>query len=136
MLKLTDRQLATFQMFIVEQRKKGHCNDSYFKSGERLTNKLLKLGLIDDTVITDGHECFKWDGDDNRYKCVVTQAGIELLEDDTLAMVAQAYLCPKCNGKGAIKEYAHVEGGICFECNGNGRAKPTQAKKAIDSMFK
>lgn len=30
------------------------------------------------------------------------------------------YTCPKCEGKGKIYCYSHVEGGICFLCNGSG----------------
>lgn len=28
--------------------------------------------------------------------------------------------CPKCFGRGYIDCYAHVEGGVCFQCNGSG----------------
>ena len=28
--------------------------------------------------------------------------------------------CPKCGGTGGIDYYPHVEGGICFKCNGSG----------------
>lgn len=29
--------------------------------------------------------------------------------------------CPRCGGSGYIYGYEHVEGGICFKCNGSGR---------------
>ena len=29
--------------------------------------------------------------------------------------------CGKCNGKGHLKTYTHIAGGVCFECNGSGR---------------
>lgn len=32
--------------------------------------------------------------------------------------------CGKCGGTGNIPSYRHVEGGVCFQCNGNGRAAP------------
>jgi len=28
--------------------------------------------------------------------------------------------CQKCNGRGTIGHYSHVEAGICFACNGTG----------------
>ena len=28
--------------------------------------------------------------------------------------------CPKCGGSGVIREYGHIEGGICFKCQGSG----------------
>ena len=28
--------------------------------------------------------------------------------------------CPKCPGTGYIDQYAHVENGLCFKCNGTG----------------
>jgi hypothetical protein len=30
-------------------------------------------------------------------------------------------ICPRCSGHGKIEKYNHVEGGICFECNGSGK---------------
>jgi hypothetical protein len=29
--------------------------------------------------------------------------------------------CDRCGGRGHMKEYAHVSGGVCFECNGSGQ---------------
>jgi RecJ-like exonuclease len=28
--------------------------------------------------------------------------------------------CPKCDGNGYIKEYAHISAGVCFHCGGKG----------------
>lgn len=28
--------------------------------------------------------------------------------------------CPKCGGKGSIREYGHVDGGVCYTCKGTG----------------
>ena len=28
--------------------------------------------------------------------------------------------CPKCAGHGRISAYSHVDGGICFQCGGDG----------------
>ena len=28
--------------------------------------------------------------------------------------------CPRCNGKGKIKDYRSYLGGVCFRCNGTG----------------
>jgi len=30
------------------------------------------------------------------------------------------YKCPRCNGRGFIPSYKHVQDGICFECGGKG----------------
>lgn len=38
--------------------------------------------------------------------------------------------CPKCNGLRSITFFAHVEDGVCFECNGRG----VVAKKAPRAM--
>ncbi len=27
--------------------------------------------------------------------------------------------CDRCGGSGNIKDYKHIQGGICFKCNGN-----------------
>jgi RecJ-like exonuclease len=41
--------------------------------------------------------------------------------------------CPRCNGKGTIKAYGHVLGGVCFMCGGSGKVegsdKPKKASK-------
>jgi len=29
-------------------------------------------------------------------------------------------ICPRCNGRGIIEKYKHVENGVCFECSGSG----------------
>jgi DnaJ-class molecular chaperone len=33
-------------------------------------------------------------------------------------------LCDKCNGTGYIGRYKHIEGGVCFDCQGTGIRKP------------
>lgn len=37
--------------------------------------------------------------------------GTKYFEDDR---------CPKCGGSGWIREYDHIEGGVCFKCQGSG----------------
>lgn len=32
-----------------------------------------------------------------------------------------SYVCPKCGGSGAIEAYSHVDGGVCYLCNGSGK---------------
>lgn len=34
--------------------------------------------------------------------------------------------CSKCNGRGYIDYYKHVEGGVCFDCNGTGIYEGTE----------
>ena len=36
------------------------------------------------------------------------------------------YPCYACRGTGYRPEYAHVEGGVCFECGGSGRCETTE----------
>lgn len=36
------------------------------------------------------------------------------------------YPCHACRGTGYRPEYAHVEGGVCFECGGSGRCETTE----------
>ena len=36
------------------------------------------------------------------------------------------YPCYACHGTGYRPEYAHVEGGVCFECGGSGRCETTE----------
>lgn len=31
--------------------------------------------------------------------------------------------CTRCNGKGKIRGFGHVEGGKCFGCNGTGKRR-------------
>lgn len=52
----------------------------------------------------------------------LTQHGYDLgnVED---AEVYPKHVCPKCGGTGHIREYSHVSGGICFHCNGSGKAR-------------
>ncbi len=34
--------------------------------------------------------------------------------------------CPKCNGIGRLAHLAHVDGGVCFECDGAGEVEGTK----------
>ncbi len=40
------------------------------------------------------------------------------------------YQCPRCDGDGRIKEYGHIQSGICFKCSGTGKVnrKPSTPK--------
>lgn len=40
------------------------------------------------------------------------------------------YTCQRCDGEGYLKEHRHVEGGVCFKCNGTGKqaTKPRKPK--------
>lgn len=31
--------------------------------------------------------------------------------------------CPRCNGKGNITYYGHIQNGVCFKCGGTGLVK-------------
>lgn len=48
-------------------------------------------------------------------------------------MTAKTMACEKCDGKGHIKGFDHVIGGICFRCDGKGSVparKPAKDKYA------
>lgn len=34
--------------------------------------------------------------------------------------------CPKCNGVGSLPHLRHVDGGVCFECDGAGEVESTK----------
>lgn len=39
------------------------------------------------------------------------------------------YTCPKCGGRKVLPEYNHIDGGVCYKCNGSGTVeKPTVVK--------
>jgi hypothetical protein len=44
------------------------------------------------------------------------------------------HTCPRCDGEGQIKEYAHIRGGLCFLCSGSGKVArlPRNRGKAPD----
>ncbi|QIG65726.1 putative antitermination protein Q [Ochrobactrum phage vB_OspM_OC] len=49
--------------------------------------------------------------------------------------------CAKCNGKGEIKAFSGIAGGICFSCNGKGficqKSAPKKSKKfAVSAVRK
>lgn len=37
--------------------------------------------------------------------------------------------CKRCNGKGYLKTYVHVEGGRCYRCNGTGKEESYLKRK-------
>lgn len=129
---LTDKQLDKFYDMVMEAL--GHDNnvtDFYFDNGERITNKFEKLGFL---AIVPEHEAgenrFRFNGETEYKKAILTESGLNY----ALEIFGNIYTqkkdrnfirnsCPKCNGNGRIKEYGHVQGGICFECNGTGRNK-------------
>jgi RecJ-like exonuclease len=53
-------------------------------------------------------------------------------EDYTMARKDnEMYTCPRCDGKGHLKEYGHIENGRCFKCRGTGKVnrKPSKSKR-------
>lgn len=34
--------------------------------------------------------------------------------------------CPKCDGRGVIPQYNHIDDGTCYTCKGRGRVKASQ----------
>ena len=43
--------------------------------------------------------------------------------------------CPRCLGKGHIKAFTHVLGGVCFKCNGTGTVTQ-KAKPSTSTLFR
>jgi DnaJ-class molecular chaperone len=39
--------------------------------------------------------------------------------------------CPKCNGTGHLAHLAHVDGGVCFECDGAGSVESTRTTRTV-----
>ena len=39
-------------------------------------------------------------------------------------LIAYAEICDRCGGSGYLPQYSHVEGGVCFKCNGEGVLLP------------
>lgn len=47
----------------------------------------------------------------------------------------RAAKCGRCQGKGEISCFRHVEGGVCFGCDGTGTGVPTRAQvKEIQAL--
>lgn len=34
--------------------------------------------------------------------------------------IKRQYDCARCSGRGVLRQYKHVAGGVCFNCNGEG----------------
>jgi len=46
------------------------------------------------------------------------------------------YICPRCNGKGIIEKYMHVENGLCFECSGSGKVTKEEKERIEKDIAK
>jgi hypothetical protein len=46
--------------------------------------------------------------------------------------MAKTFDCPKCNGIGHIQGYAHIAGGVCFQCKGEGRLAYRPTAKFVE----
>lgn len=47
------------------------------------------------------------------------------------------YECQRCSGKGTIKAFSHVIGGVCLKCKGSGKqsTKPQKPSKSFSLSF-
>lgn len=44
--------------------------------------------------------------------------------------------CPKCDGKGVLPGFGHINNGICFKCNGAGEcAEPKRSSHSYARLF-
>lgn len=41
--------------------------------------------------------------------------------NNTIPQDISSNICPRCGGSGIIETYRHINGGMCFECNGTGK---------------
>ena len=42
------------------------------------------------------------------------------------------HVCPRCDGNGRLDSFSHIEGGICFLCNGEGVVDFLPEREVID----
>lgn len=50
------------------------------------------------------------------------QQRLSLQKKERSFMSERGDVCSRCGGSGGIPRYQHVEGGVCFACNGTGRS--------------
>lgn len=65
-----------------------------------------------DVLITLCQDCHKLEHQTNR-----TPVYRNLIEKD---IIGYKDICDRCGGSGYLPQYSHVEGGICFKCQGEG----------------
>lgn len=130
MIKLTEKQQEKLYEMVMQAL--GHDNNVtsfYFDNGVRITDKFEKLGFL--AIVPEpeaGEHRFRFDGEKEYKKAILTETGLnyalEIFGDVYTQKKDRNFImnsCPKCQGKGHIKEYGHVQAGVCFECNGTGR---------------
>jgi hypothetical protein len=123
---LTEKQLDLFYSFVYSFLTRFECSDLYLHSGVRFTDKLEKLGYIAIVAANEDHDCTFNFGNGSEV-AIVTESGLQFAIENFGSLDAikrsKAWknICPKCDGKGYIQEYGHIAGGVCFQCNGNGR---------------
>lgn len=128
MTALTEKQLNDFYSFVYSFLTCFECSDLYLNSGVRFTDKLEKLGYVAIIEANEDHSC-TFNFGNGRQAAVVTESGLQFAVenfgslDSIKRSKAWRNVCPKCDGKGYIQEYGHIAGGVCFQCNGNGRNK-------------
>lgn len=122
MLKLTDKQLDKVQDLI-------NGDIDLFDIDSRVYDKLNKAGFVgssvDEPEHTNNFVKIKWNGEKDYHYEFLTEGAIQYFAELGIVKTfdRSKYVCWKCDGKGVIREYGHVQAGVCFACNGTGKAK-------------
>lgn len=57
-------------------------------------------------------------------------AARRLAEQTPAARTNPAMACSRCDGKGRVRGFEHIERGLCFGCGGSGVWRPRRANRA------
>lgn len=55
-----------------------------------------------------------------RYAAMGAEEAVENAERERIALLRVTSQCKKCGGTGYLSHYGHVQGGVCFRCDGSG----------------
>ena len=122
MIKLTEKQLDKVNSLI-------QGDIDLFDLDSRVYAKLEKASFIgvsdEEPEHTNNYIHVKWNHVGYyRYEFLTVEAIAYFADKGIVKQFNRTkYVCWKCDGKGYIREYGHVEGGVCFNCNGTGKAK-------------
>lgn len=105
-LDFTARELSIIYD-IIQERKDTSDNT-------RLFAKLVTLGYVAEVKVKRGYQYHLTEEAEETLQAMTQKSKLEIMAQNA---------CSRCNGKGYIAEYSMIQGGVCFECNGTGKAK-------------
>lgn len=135
MTKLTAKQQESFyNLLIAHLTNDGNLTSAYFKLTDSMATKFESVGLVE-FIDCDKSERESFKTSINGVKVYqvakMSQAGLDLAESlfgdfSSVLKERREYnkdrnTCGRCEGKGSLREYAHVAKGVCFACNGTGK---------------